>query len=95
MRRVDPPDHTCGWSPHYRRTVPNHECERCRLEDELILDTALVSQKKRAKVYRPARASHAVLPTSDFVDDEDDPLDGAAVELRRQTFVPVGDEDLA
>lgn len=89
MRREStPPPHTCGWSPHYRRTVSNDECERCRAEDELILDTQRVDQKKRARVFKPARASGAVRPTSDagVAEPEEPSL------VRRQTFVaPIED----
>ncbi|MFE7843605.1 hypothetical protein ACFUTX_00265 [Microbacterium sp. NPDC057407] len=60
-----PLEHTCGWSPNYRRTVANDECERCRAEDELILDTQRADQKKRARMYRPARARAVDRPESD------------------------------
>jgi|GEM_PF-2942957 len=91
MRRPELPPHSCGWSPHYRRTVPNDECARCRAEDELILDTQRVDQRKRARTYRPARARHAVGAAAGDSADRDASHE-ASVELRRQTFVPVGDE---
>jgi hypothetical protein len=92
MRRDStPPPHTCGWSPHYRRTVSNDECERCKLEDELILDTQRFDQKKRARVYRPAPATGAVRTTSSA--DVAVPADPGLV--RRRTFVaPVDGIDL-
>ncbi|KRB36409.1 hypothetical protein ASD93_10050 [Microbacterium sp. Root180] len=83
FRDPPPPEHTCGWSPNYRRTVSNDECERCRAEDELIVDTQRADQKKRARIYRPARATAV-----------DRPMSGAhavtSIEpslIRRQTFV--------
>ncbi|MFB8145980.1 hypothetical protein ACFC1W_04455 [Microbacterium sp. NPDC056003] len=65
FRDEAPPPHTCGWSPHYRRTVSNDECARCRAEDELILDTQRVDQKRRARLYRPARAAVVDPPMSE------------------------------
>lgn len=65
FRDPAPPEHTCGWSPNYRRTVSNDECERCRAEDELIVDTQRADQKKRARIYRPARATAVDRPMSE------------------------------
>ena len=88
FRPSTPPPHSCGWSPNYRRTVPNDECERCKLEDELILDTHVADQKKRARVYRPASATGAVRTTSDLaVPEPDDPT-----LVRRETFIAPSDE---
>lgn len=94
MRRAELPPHSCGWSPHYRRTVSNDECERCRAEDELILDTQRVDQRRRARIYRPARASEAPAPVS-LAGGAGSGLEEAPGELRRQTFVPIGDDDPA
>lgn len=88
FRQSTPPPHSCGWSPNYRRTVSNDECERCKLEDELILDTHVADQKKRARVYRPASATGAVRTTSDAeVTEPDDPA-----LVRRETFIAPFDE---
>lgn len=83
-RNSTPPPHTCGWSPHYRRTVSNDECERCKLEDELILDTQRFDQKKRARAYRPTPATGAVRTTSEA--EAVTPVESGLV--RRETFVP-------
>lgn len=90
FRDQAPPPHTCGWSPNYRRTVSNDECERCRAEDELILDTQRADQKRRARIHRPARASVVVRPMTET------PVAASSEPslVRRQTFIaPV--EELA
>jgi len=92
MRRAELPEHTCGWSPHYRRTVPNHECARCIAEDEEILDTQRWEQKRRARTYRPARAQAAVGSLADSEDAA--PVSEPPVELRRETFVPLAPTEL-
>ncbi|WZO55027.1 hypothetical protein MRBLWH7_003938 [Microbacterium sp. LWH7-1.2] len=88
MRRAELPEHTCGWSPRYRRTVPNDECERCRAEDELIFDTQRFDQRKRSWIYRPARASNAVSAIA-ITNGDDSTSREAPAELRRETFVPL------
>ncbi|MGN8553862.1 UNVERIFIED_CONTAM: hypothetical protein OHV15_14880 [Microbacterium sp. SLM126] len=45
--------------------MSNDECERCRAEDELIVDTQRADQKKRARIYRPARATAVDRPMSE------------------------------
>lgn len=91
FRESAPPEHTCGWSPNYRRTVSNDECARCRAEDEQILDTQRVDQKRRARIYRPARATAVVRPMSEAGSA---PTPSPAM-IRRQTFVaPVSEPEL-
>ena len=88
FRDPAPPEHTCGWSPNYRRTVSNDECPRCRAEDEQILDTQRADQKKRARIHRPARAAAIDRPMSE-------PRIGRADEaapIRRETFIAPADE---
>lgn len=65
FRDSPPPPHSCGWSPNYKRTVANDECERCKLEDELILDTQRADQKKRARMFRPAPAMITEMPMTE------------------------------
>ena len=91
MRRAQLPEHTCGWSPQHRRTVPNHECERCRAEDELVLDTQRFDQKKRSWVHRPTRAAN-VVSAADIPSGDEPALDAEEPELRRVTFVPLTEE---
>lgn len=92
MRRAQLPEHTCGWSPQYRRTIPNDECERCRAEDELVLDTQRFDQRMRSWIHRPARVPHLV--SAEVIPGGAMPApDAEEPELRRETFVPLGDTD--
>lgn len=91
FRDSPPPPHSCGWSPNYRRVVGNDECEQCRSEDELILDTQRADQRRRARVFRPARARGLARPTSEreIAGPSDSPL------IRRRTFIaPLEDLEL-
>lgn len=63
--------------------MSNDECERCRAEDELILDTQRVDQKRRARLYRPARAATVVRPLAE--PQAASPAESSP--LRRQTFI--------
>ncbi|KQP71388.1 hypothetical protein ASF40_06330 [Microbacterium sp. Leaf288] len=92
MRRAQLPEHTCGWSPQYRRTVSNDECERCRAEDELVLDTQRFDQRMRSWVHRPTRASQMV-SAADIPAAGEPVLDTEEPELRRETFVPLSDTE--
>ena len=92
MRRAQLPDHTCGWSPQYRRTVANHECARCIAEDEQILDTQQFDQRKRARIHRPARVSR-VVSALDIPRAGPSVANSAEATPRRETFVPLGDAD--
>jgi hypothetical protein len=83
MLRDSPPPHTCGWSPDDRRTIGNDECERCRAEDELILDTQRADQKRRARIFRPARATTVFRAAS--AGEAAAPSDSSIV--RRRTYV--------
>ncbi|MFB7891606.1 hypothetical protein ACFC1I_05360 [Microbacterium sp. NPDC056044] len=92
MRRAQLPDHTCGWSPQYRRTVANHECARCVAEDELILDTQKFDQRKRSWIYRPARVPRLV-SADDIPSGDSLAANGDEPAPRRETFVPLGDAE--
>lgn len=80
-----PPPHTCGWSPDEGRTISNDECERCLLEDQLVLDTQIVAQRKRARTFRPARARSADRRASEIEVGTTAPVQPAP--LRRQTYI--------
>lgn len=80
-----PPPHTCGWSTAEGRTVSNDECERCQLEDQLVLDTQIVAQKRRARTYRPARATTVERPASEIDIGATAPTQPRS--MRRQTYI--------
>ena len=90
FRSPAPPPHTCGQSAKDQRTASNDDCERCRLEDRLILDTQVADQKKRARTFRPeaARARRtARVPVSRAENGAAPRAQGEAV-IRRSTFIP-------
>jgi hypothetical protein len=72
--------------------VPNDECERCRAEDELVLDTQQFDQRVRSWVHRPTRASR-VVDAAEIPSGTAPPAREEHAELRRETFVPLDDTD--